>query len=176
MSFLRAIADFIDSINEWVGRGVAWVTLLLVLVVFVDVVMRYLFSTSFVFTQEMEWHLFSFVFLVGAGYTLLKDGHVRVDIVYQQLGPKGRAVVNLIGVIFFLIPGCYMVVETSLDFVMSSWEVLEGSPDPGGVPYRFIVKSFIPIGFGLLLIQGVSLGLRSFLVLMGGDVGEERAR
>lgn len=175
MSFLRAVADFIDSINEWVGRGVSWVTLLLVLVVFVDVVMRYLFATSFVFTQELEWHLFSFVFLVGAGYTLLKDGHVRVDIVYQQLSPRGRAVVNLVGVIFFLIPGCFMVVETSLDFVMSSWEVLEGSPDPGGVPYRFIVKSFIPIGFGLLLIQGVSLGLRSLLVLMGQDVGEERA-
>jgi TRAP-type mannitol/chloroaromatic compound transport system permease small subunit len=177
MSFIRAVADLIDGINEWVGRGVSWVTLLLVLVVFVDVVMRYLFATSFVFTQELEWHLFSFVFLMGAGYTLLKDGHVRVDILYQRLGPKGKAAVNLVGVVFFLIPGCYMVIATSWDFVGSSLEVMEGSPDPGGVPYRFIVKSLIPLGFSLLLIQGVSLGLRSLLVLMGeeaGEPGEER--
>ena len=175
MSFLRSVADFIDSINDWVGRGVAWITFLLVVVVFVDVVMRYLFSTSFVFTQELEWHLFSFVFLVGAGYTLLKDGHVRVDILYQSVGPRGKAWVNLLGVIFLALPGCFMVIDTSLDFVTSSWMVMEGSPDPGGVPYRFIVKSFIPIGFGLLLFQAISLGLRSILVLLGEDSGEESA-
>ena len=75
----QTIARWSDTLNEWGGRGVAWISLGLVLVVFVDVVMRYLFKTSFVFTQELEWHLFAFEFLVGAGYTLLKDCHVRVD-------------------------------------------------------------------------------------------------
>ena len=91
MKAIKWLSDTIDKINGWVGRGVAWVTLGLVLVVFVDVVMRYLFNTSFVFTQELEWHLFGFIFLIGAGYTLLHDGHVRVDIIYQRLGFKGRA-------------------------------------------------------------------------------------
>ncbi|MDT8284454.1 MAG: TRAP transporter small permease subunit, partial [Thermovirgaceae bacterium] len=84
--FFRKLCRFIDSINEWVGRVVAWATALVVVVVFVDVVMRYLFNTSYVFTQEMEWHLFAFIFLMGAGATLLKDGHVRVDIFYQRFG------------------------------------------------------------------------------------------
>jgi TRAP-type mannitol/chloroaromatic compound transport system permease small subunit len=114
---LKVFCGVIDRSNEAVGRMVSWVSLLLVLVVFVDVVMRYLFKTSFVFTQELEWHLFAFIFLIGAGYTLLHDGHVRVDIIYQRLGPKGRAWINLIGVIFFLIPGCYLVISTSWKFV-----------------------------------------------------------
>lgn len=170
MSILKGLCRWIDALNEWVGRGVAWVTLLMVLVVFVDVVMRYLFNTSFVFTQELEWHLFGFVFLTGAGYTLLHDGHVRVDIFYQRLSPKGKAWINLIGVLLFLIPGCIMVISTSCQFVEHSYSVLEGSPDPGGIPGRFILKSAIPVGFTLIILQGISLGLKSFLFLTGYDV------
>ena len=172
INVLKAICDLIDKTNEMVGRGVAWVSLLLVLVVFVDVVMRYLFNTSFVFTQELEWHLFAFIFLIGAGYTLLKDGHVRVDIIYQQLGPKSRAWVNLIGVIFFLFPGCIMIILTSMKFVGNSFAVMEGSPDPGGIPFRFIIKSAIPVGFSFLLLQGLSLGLRSFMQIVGVETSE----
>jgi TRAP-type mannitol/chloroaromatic compound transport system permease small subunit len=167
MKLLQNISRFIDGLNEWIGRGVAWVALGLVLVVFVDVCMRYIFNTSFVFTQELEWHLFAFIFLMGAGYTLLSDGHVRVDIIYQRLGPKGRAWINLIGVIFFLFPGCIMIIATSLKFAHSSWVMLEGSPDPGGIPFRFILKSTIPAGFFLLLLQGASLGIHSLLQLTG---------
>ncbi|MGB5985705.1 MAG: TRAP transporter small permease subunit [Desulfobacterales bacterium] len=169
MQALVKFTRIIDWLNEQIGRGVAWVTLLLVLVVFVDVVMRYAFKTSFVFTQELEWHLFAFIFLIGAGYTLLHDGHVRVDIIYQRLGGKGRAWINLLGVILFLIPGCYLVIKTSLNFVSNSYGILEGSPDPGGIPLRFIVKSTIPIGFGLLLLQGLSLGIHSFLQIVGAE-------
>jgi TRAP-type mannitol/chloroaromatic compound transport system permease small subunit len=173
MSVAKRICEIIDFVNEWVGRGVAWTTLGLVLVVFTDVVMRYLFNTSFVFTQELEWHVFSFIFLLGAGYTLLHDGHVRVDILYQALGPKGQAWVNLIGVLFFLIPGCLLVIDTSWAFMMTSVKVWEGSPDPGGIPLRFIVKGFIPAGFSLLLLQGISMGIKSVLVLAGAEISEE---
>ncbi len=169
MIFLKKLSRWIDTLNEWVGRGVAWVTFLVVLVVFVDVVMRYVFNTSFVFTQELEWHLFAFIFLIGAGYTLLKDGHVRVDIVYQRLGPKGQAWINLIGVLLFLLPGCYMIIATSLQFVYNSWTVMEGSPDPGGIPYRFILKACIPVGFILVMLQGISLGIRSFFTIKGEE-------
>ncbi len=173
MKFLLKIARGIDVLNEWVGRGVAWVTLCLVLVIFVDVVMRYMFRTSFVFTQELEWHLFAFIFLIGAGYTLLHDGHVRVDIIYQRLSPNGKAWVNLIGVLLFLFPGCVMIIVTSFKFVYSSWSILEGSPDPGGIPFRFIVKGTIPAGFCLLLLQGTSLGIHSLLQILGVEKAEE---
>jgi TRAP-type mannitol/chloroaromatic compound transport system permease small subunit len=173
MKFLKLVCHWIDTLNEWVGRGVAWTTFLVVLVVFVDVVMRYAFKTSFVFTQELEWHLFAFIFLMGAGYTLMKDGHVRVDIIYQRMTPKAQAWVNLLGVLFFLLPGCYMIIATSLNFVASSWAVMEGSPDPGGIPYRFIIKAAIPAGFVLITLQGISLGLRSLLVILDKDIEKE---
>ncbi len=167
MNALKIVSRWIDTLNEWVGRGVAWVTLGLVVVVFVDVLMRYILNVSFVFTQELEWHLFGFIFLIGAGYTLLHDGHVRVDIIYQRLGWRGRAWVNLCGVLLFLIPGCIMVISTSWKFTMNSFAILEGSPDPGGIPFRFILKGCIPVGFALLLFQGISLGLHSLMQILG---------
>jgi TRAP-type mannitol/chloroaromatic compound transport system permease small subunit len=148
---------------------VSWVTALVVLVVFIDVVMRYVFRVSFVFTQELEWHLFAFIFLMGAGYTLLKDGHVRVDIFYQRMSLKKQAWVNLLGVIFLLLPGCYLVIATSIGFVQSSLAVVEGSPDPGGIPCRFILKSCIITGFLLIALQGISLGIKSLFTIIGVD-------
>lgn len=173
MKALQALSRGIDFLNEWIGRGVSWVTLGLVLVVFVDVLMRYLFNTSFVFTQELEWHLFAFIFLIGAGYTLLHDGHVRVDIIYQRLGYKGRAWINIIGVLIFLIPGCLMVITSSWKFMLTSYLMLEGSPDPGGIPYRFLIKGCITVGFVLLLLQGISLGIHSMLQLLGLESEKE---
>ena len=173
VKLLRAVCRGIDRLNTWVGRIVAWATALVVMVVFVDVVMRYAFRTSFVATQELEWHLFAFIFLMGAGYTLLKDGHVRVDIFYQRMGPRARAWVNLIGVLFFLLPGCYMIIATSLKFVASAFTIMEGSPDPGGIPYRWVLKACIPAGFVLVLLQGVALGIRSFFQILGKDIDAE---
>ncbi len=175
MNFLKAISRGIDNLNAWVGWLVAWVSLGLVLVVFTDVVMRYLFQTSFVFTQELEWHLFAFIFLIGGGYTLLRDGHVRVDIIYQRLGYKGQAWVNLIGVILLLIPGCLLIITTSLNFVYKSWSIMEVSPDPGGIPMRFLLKGCIPVGFALLLLQGISLGIHSLLQIVGLESPQEDA-
>jgi TRAP-type mannitol/chloroaromatic compound transport system permease small subunit len=173
MNALKQLSQLIDSLNQWVGRGVAWVTLGLVLAVFVDVVMRYLFNTSFVFTQELEWHLFGFIFLIGAGYTLLHDGHVRVDIFYQRAGFKTRAWINLWGVLLLLIPGCLMVISTSWAFMVNSLAILEGSPDPGGIPFRFVLKGCIPVGFSLLLLQGISLGIHSLLQILGLEQEKE---
>lgn len=167
MNILRTICGGIDRINEWIGHLVAWVTLGLVVVVFVDVVMRYLFNKSFVFTQELEWQIFGFIFLIGAGYTLLHDGHVRVDIIYQRLGPRAQAWINLIGAVFFLLPGCIMVIITSWKFTHNAWITMEGSPDPGGIPFRFLIKGCIPLGFSLITLQGVSLGIHSLFEILG---------
>lgn len=160
----------ICTLNQWVGNFIAWIAALLVCVVFVDVCMRYLFNTSFVFVQEMEWHLFGFIFLMGAGYTLLHDGHVRVDVIYQRVSPRAKAWINLIGVLLFLIPGCYLVIQTSTKFALNSWSMLEGSPDPGGIPFRFIIKSAIPVGFTLMFLQGIAMGIESVFTIIGIDI------
>jgi TRAP-type mannitol/chloroaromatic compound transport system permease small subunit len=154
MNALKTLCRWIDTVNEWIGEGVAWVTLGLVAVVFVDVVMRYLFNTSYVFTQELEWHLFGVIFLMGA-------------IIYQRLGPIGQAWTNLIGVIFFALPGCIMVVITSWKFTHNAWLVMEGSPDPGGIPLRFLIKGTITVGFLFLTLQSLSMGIHSLFRILG---------
>jgi len=164
--FFETIAAGIDAFNEWTGRLVSWVVVLLVAVVFIDVVMRYAANTSFVFTQELEWHLFGFIFLMGAGYTLLYDQHVRVDVLYQRLSDRGQAWINVLGCLFFLFPGAILIIDTSFEFAWESLIFLEGSPDPGGIPFRFIIKSCVPLGFVLLLFQGVSMFIRNLGVLL----------
>ncbi len=173
MKFLESVCGWIDTINDWVGRAVSWTTLLLVSVTFVDVVMRYFFNTSYVFTQELEWHIFAFIFLMGAGYTLRNEGHVRVEVFYGKFSPKGRAWVNLVGVLFFLIPSCLVFIKTSSRFVLESYRIMEGSPDPGGIPFRFLLKSCIPVGYSFMLLQGLALGLNSLLTLFGVKVEEK---
>jgi len=173
MIVIKTIIHLIDQLNTLIGKSVAWVTLLLVITVFSDVVMRYLFNTSFVFVQELEWHLFAFIFLMGAGYTLLKDGHVRVDIIYQKLSKKARAWINVIGVIFFLFPGCIMIILTSFSFFSNSYNMMECSPDPGGIPCRFIIKSAIPMGFTLVFLQGISLFLKNLMIILGISIEKD---
>jgi TRAP-type mannitol/chloroaromatic compound transport system permease small subunit len=153
---LRQIARKIDWLNEWVGRTMRALTLLMVLVTTYDVVMRYVFRQSFVFVQELEWHLFAVLFLATAGYAHLKRDHVRVDIFYARLARRTRAAIDLTGGILFLFPTCFLIVVTSVPFVRASFSVLEGSPDPGGLPGRYLLKLAIPIGFGLLALQGVA--------------------
>lgn len=167
MQSLKKIIAGIDIVNEQVGRVVSWATLFLVIVTFTDVVMRYSLNISFVFTQELEWHVFAFIFLIGAGYTLKADGHVRVEVFYGRLGPKGKGWINLIGVLFFLIPSSLIFIKTGIPFVVKSFQVLEGSPDPGGIPFRFILKACIPIGYALILLQGISLGISSLMAVVG---------
>lgn len=167
MGILNGIVRIIDRINTWVGKAAGYIALLMVIIVTTDVIMRYAFDTTFVAVQELEWHLFGVLFLMGAGYTLMVDGHVRVDLFYQRLSPKGKAWINLIGVLFFLLPGCYLVLETSIQFFEMSYRINEGSPDPGGLPARWALKFFIPLGFSLVTIQGVSMGIKAFLTLIG---------
>ena len=158
---------FADGLSEQVGRGVSWLTTLLVLLVCYDVFTRYLLKSSYVAVQEMEWHLFALIFLLGAAYTLKHDKHVRVDVFYSRFPPKTKAMVNLVGSALFLVPFCLIGIWGAQTFVTMSFLIGETSPDPGGLPYRFILKSAIPIGFLLVLIQGVSLAFTSFATVMG---------
>jgi len=169
LSLLNRVCRIIDTMNEWIGRAVAWLVLAMALIIVYDVSMRYLFRIGSVALQELEWHLFSLLFLLGAAYTLKHDAHVRVDIFYQSrwMDDRRRALIDLLGVLFLLIPFCIMVVVSSGPFIGNSFSMGEGSPDAGGLPYRFLLKAAIPTGFALLVLQGVSQMIHALLILSG---------
>ena len=169
MHFLSVVSRGISRLNYWVGRVASWLSLMAVILVFFNVVMRYGFQVSNVFLQELEWHLFAMIFLLGAGYTLMKDGHVRVDVIYQKLTPRGKAWVNLIGTLLFLFPGCFLLIATSWPFVVNSFNMAEISPDPGGIPYRYLLKGMIPLGYLFIALQGISLMLSSIETILGTE-------
>jgi TRAP-type mannitol/chloroaromatic compound transport system permease small subunit len=169
---LRRISRAVDWVNDRVGRGIRILTLLLVLLTTFDVVMRYVFRISFVFVQEAEWHLFAVLFLVAAGYTHLKGDHVRVDIIYARMPARRQALVDVLGTLIFLFPTCFLVVVSALPFVRASFGVMEGSPDPGGLPARYLLKACIPVGFSLLALQGISQLVKNLDTLQGREVGQ----
>ncbi|MBI2468054.1 MAG: TRAP transporter small permease subunit [Candidatus Rokubacteria bacterium] len=162
----------IDAVNDWVGRATAWLTLLLVLVTTYDVVMRYIFRQSFVFIQELEWHIFAVMFLITAGYAHLLDSHVRVDLIYARLASRSKAWIDLVGGVLFLFPTVFLLVWTSIPFVVASVKVLEGSPDPGGIPGRFVLKAVIPLGFLLVGLQGISETIRNYYRVAGKELAK----
>lgn len=164
---LKGYIQLIDRINEKIGYGVSWLTTLMVLIVCYDVFTRYVLKASSVAVQELEWHLFAIIFLIGAAYTLKEDKHVRVDVLYSRLSPSGKAWVNFLGSLIFLIPFAMLTIWASLNFVKSSFMMGETSPNPGGLPARYMLKACIPIGFFLILLQAIALALRSLLTILG---------
>lgn len=161
---LTRLLRFVEGFNEQVGRTVRWLVLLVVLIGAFNAVARYAgraagFSLSSNAWLELQWYLFSLLFLLGSAYTLHHDGHVRVDVVFHRLSSRARAWVNLCGIVVFLIPFCVMILWTSWFPVRSSWAIWETSPDPGGLP-RFPIKTALPIAFLLLLGQGCAQAVR----------------
>ena len=158
---------FIDALSDWTGRAVSWLTLGMVLVTFAVVVLRYLFDTGWIAVQEAITFMHALVFLLGAAYTLRHNGHVRVDIVYRKLAARGRAWVDLFGSLFLLLPMSLFILWISWDYVASSWALLEGSREAGGLPGVFLLKSAILLMAGLLALQGLALALRQVAILLG---------
>ena len=169
--YVRAV----ETLSEKVGLAVSWLTGLLVLVVCYDVFTRYMLQDSLVAVQELEWHLFAMVFLLGAAFTLKHDRHVRVDVLYSTFSPRRKALVNLAGSVLFLVPFCLVGIWGSQAFVKTSFLIGETSPDPGGLPARFILKSMIPIGFFFVLLQGIAMSFKSLAIFMGWYDDEESA-
>ncbi|GAB6143793.1 TRAP transporter small permease subunit [Desulfocicer niacini] len=167
MQILEKFVNFVDSLSDKIGHLVGWMTTLMVLTVFYDTVMRYTFNKGNVALQELEWHLFAIVFLIGAAYTLKEDGHVRVDILYVGLSKKTKAWIDFLGIFVFLIPFSIMVIIATKGFIMNSWAIREISPDPGGLPARYILKTMIPLGFFLLIVQGLSQAAKNFMIIRG---------
>lgn len=164
---MDSLSRFFEQLSDWTGRLVAWLTLAMVITTFAVVVMRYLFDMGSIAMQESISAMHALVFMLGASYTLRHEGHVRVDIFYRRFGPKGRAWVDFLGVILLLLPVTGFIIWISWDYVASSWALLEGSREAGGLPGVFLVKSVIPLMALLLMLQGLAMGWRALCVIRG---------
>lgn len=165
----------IDAVNAWLGRAVSVLVVAVTLIGAANAVLRYLGrfagqSLSSNAWLEFQWYLFALVFLLGAAVTLRDDAHVRVDVFLHRLSPRGRAWVNLLGTLLFLIPFCVMMLWVSWNPVWNSWSIREGSPDPGGLP-RWPIKAMIPVAFLLLMAQGLVTAARAWAVVRDPNAG-----
>jgi TRAP-type mannitol/chloroaromatic compound transport system permease small subunit len=157
--FLHSVSKAITRLNELVGSLISWYALGLVIVTCMGVFSRYVLNRSSLAWQELTWHLFGALFLLGASYTLAEDGHVRVDVLYQRFSRRGKAIVNLLGSLLGIIPLCAIVGWYSINNVMRS--LTENSADPGGLPARVIIKAVIPLGLLLLVLQGLAMAAQA---------------
>ncbi|MBX2822170.1 MAG: TRAP transporter small permease subunit [Rhodothermaceae bacterium] len=177
MRFWLHVSTWIDRMNERVGIGIYWLSLIMVLIGAYNAIARYFdrftgWGMSSNMYIELQWYLFSLLFLLGAAYTLKHNSHVRVDVFYGKLSAKGKAWVNVLGTLLFLFPFCILMLIMSIPSVMNSWAVFEMSPDPGGLP-RYPIKTMIPIAFILVILQGVSMVIKQVHVLRGNPGNEE---
>ena len=158
---LQKIDKIISVLVDGIGKILAVVLLLMVLNVTFDVMMRYLFHASSVGMQEMEWHLFSIIILYGVGVALQHEAHVRVDFLYDRMKIKTKAIINICGTLLFLVPLSLLILFGSFHFVNDAYMINEISEDPGGLPYRWIIKGMIPLSFLFLLVSAAGYVCRN---------------
>ena len=159
------VLRFVDGVNRRVGRTVAWLATLLVVAQFIVVGLRYIFGVGSLMLQESVVYMFGILFMAGAGYTLLYDGHVRVDIFYRDASKTYQALINLIGNLCFLLPVCIIIWVMGWPYVAASLAVLEGSRETSGLPGIFLLKSMILVFATLLMLQAIAESLRAFVAL-----------
>lgn len=169
---MRALALFVRGVstaNWWIGQVFSWLALACVLLCFSVVVQRYFFNTTTLWVQDLYVWVSGAMFTAIAGFALLRDDHVRVDIFYRPASPRWKAIADLIGVTIFLIPFVIVVFIYALPAVQRSWRFFEGSPNIGGMPGYFVLKSFILVFAVVVGMQGLAMAARSILVLAGRE-------
>jgi TRAP-type mannitol/chloroaromatic compound transport system permease small subunit len=153
------IAERIESVIDLFGKVASWLTLSIVLLIVINVILRYSMSLGSVWAQELEWHLLAAMILFGISFSLLRGDNVRVDLFYANYTPQKKYIVDLVSAVLTIIIAVFFV-KLSINYVGQSFSIGEKSPDPGGIPMRWLVKSLIPIGFSLLALQGFAEMLR----------------
>ena len=161
---LRTFVHVVDRCTEGIGRSLRWVTVLLVLLVAIDVLLRYAFAASPVWLRELQWQSFALLFLGAGAYTFRADKHVRVDLFYSRFSRRDQARINGWGTLLLLLPWTAVIAWFGYDAVLSSWRVGEGSPNPGGLPAWYLVKSTIVFGMVFLFVQGLAEIVRTLLL------------
>ncbi len=168
------LEHFFNKFADLIGTLTAFTMVLMILNVFYDVITRYLFRTNSIAMQEMEWHLFSVIILLGMAYTLKEDGHVRVDIIYDRLSDKKKAIINMFGSIVFILPIAILVGLSSIGNAQDAYMSMEQSGNPGGLPYRWIVKALIPLAFLMLIITTIGFFIKNLNVYNGLHSNDEK--
>lgn len=160
-------SDILEAIVNFFGKLFAWIWVPLMLLVVGNVVLRYALGTNIIALEEMQWHLFAAGFMTGLSYCFLHDGHVRVDVLAEHFRPRTRAAIEVFFTLVFFLPFCYFILQYAWPFVERSYRINEISAAPGGLPMRWIIKSFIIYAFALLAMAGVARLIRAFALLTG---------
>ncbi|MFT5716963.1 MAG: TRAP-type mannitol/chloroaromatic compound transport system permease small subunit [Oleiphilaceae bacterium] len=169
MYLILKFDQFFKHITNFCGILACSAMILLLLNVFFDVIMRYAFNDVSIGMQELEWHLFSSMFLLGIPYAMQGNAHVRVDIFYDRWSDTHKAWINLVGSLLFVLPFISIVAYYSIDFAYEAYDMGEGSGDPGGLPYRWIIKSMIPLSFLLMGLASLGMITQALRVLVGDE-------
>jgi TRAP-type mannitol/chloroaromatic compound transport system permease small subunit len=164
---LQTAARWLDDLVELSGRIAAWTGFALVLVMAANVLIRYVFHTGSVAMQELEWHLMAPLSLLSIAYAIKHEGHIRVDILYGRFGLRAQQWIDLFSTLCALAL-CLVLIWLSVPYVLQSYRMGEGSPDPGGLSHRYILKATIPAGFALLAVQSLAALLRALSPFAGG--------
>jgi len=164
---LIKIEQKFNKFMDYMGNVLIAILLLMILNVFFDVVMRYMFHDSSIAMQEMEWHLFAILILFGTSYSLKENAHVRVDFLYDKFSEKTKAIINIVGTIIFLLPFTALIIYGSYAFVMDSYSVNEISGDPGGLKYLWVIKAAIPVSFTVLFLEGLNYIIKNINIYRG---------
>ena len=167
-----ALAAAVDSAVDWIGRAAAWLTLIIVVLMAANVLLRYVFSIGSVWSQELEWHLLAPLVLLGMTYALNKGDHVRVDVFYARYSPRGQAAVDLLTAVLAVALAA-LVIRYSINYVAQSYSIDEISADPGGLTHRWMLKALIPLGFALFALQAFAQGIAAALRLSRSARAEE---
>lgn len=164
---LQRIIKFIENSMTWCGQLVSWLTLLMVIVTFIVVVLRYVFDIGWIALQESITYMHAMVFLIGGAYTLQQEAHVRVDIFYSKFSIKTRAWIDLMGSLFLLMPMMIFISWISWEYILTSWSVLEASREAGGLPAVYLLKSLIMVMALLFILQAITQIARSLQTIRG---------
>ena len=171
---MKKLYNTLHAINEVTGKAIAWLTLLMMLVTFSVVLLRYMFDLGWVAMQESVVYMHATVFMLGAAYTMKHQGHVRVDIFYQRFTVKTRAWVDLIGTLLLLFPVSIFIAWMGWEYVVDAWRVHEGSREAGGLPGVFLLKSLIILMPTLLIVQGLAMLIEQILIITGNPSTEKQ--
>lgn len=169
---LNKLLVSVEAFIDWSGRTVSWLSLLLVLVTFFVVVLRYVFDTGSIALQETSSYLHASIFLIGMAYTMQQNAHVRVDIFYARCSAQSKAWIDLFGTLFLLLPFMLFITWISWRYISDSWSVLEGSREAGGLPGVFLLKSLILVMTGLLSLQACTQIARNIITILDTDTGD----
>jgi TRAP-type mannitol/chloroaromatic compound transport system permease small subunit len=164
-----ALTERIDECVQTLGKWLSWIWLILLAIIVFNVVLRYAFSEGRIELEEIQWHLYSIGFLLGLSYAYQADAHIRVDVLHERLSPELQAWIELYGILLFLLPFVALILIYGIPFVWSSYQLAEVSPSPGGLPLRWLIKAFMPLGFALLLLAVASRLIRVWYFLFIAD-------